>query len=238
MILIALSLLLTIPMVHAQIKTTPSYSEKYEKGSGKLRAKEWVTKDKMRIESFDAKGNRTIMIYRADSAKIYTYVEVDKRWTVFPMSKLQDGTFLGGGMNLTGTSTKRKRLREEEAEGFDCTVYYVESKTGHENGMTSNADKTEWIYEPYQMVIKESDMINPGGYLVRRNIKIGEPDPSVFELEGYKGGSDLPMGGLMELMMNFTKDSKTNEKSGGNKSSGNNKSDADKMVEMMKQLMK
>ena len=230
-------MLLAVPMVQAQIKTTPSYSEKYEKGSGKLRTKEWVTKDKMRIESFNAEGNRTIMIYRADSAKIYTYVESDDRWTAFPISSLQDGTFMGGGMNLTGTSTKRKRLGEEEAEGFDCTVYYVESKTGHENGMTSNADKKEWIYEPYQMVIKESDMINPGGYLVRRNIQIGEPDPSVFELKGYKGGSDLPMGGVIDMMLNFKKDSKTKEGSKETKSSGNKNNDADKLMDMMKQMM-
>ena len=30
-----------------QIKTSPSYSEVYEKGSGKLRAKEWIMPDKM-----------------------------------------------------------------------------------------------------------------------------------------------------------------------------------------------
>ena len=57
-----------------QIKTSPSYSEVYEKGSGKLRAKEWIMPDKMRVESYDPNGKCTIMIFRADSAKIYTQI--------------------------------------------------------------------------------------------------------------------------------------------------------------------
>ena len=55
-------------------------------------------------------------------------------------------------------------------EGYDCNHYYVETATSHKNGTTSYSDKDEWVYEPYNMVIQESDMVNPGGKIAVRTV--------------------------------------------------------------------
>lgn len=183
------------------VKTVPSYSEEYEQQTGILRSKQWVSTDKIRIEAYDDKGDYTLMIYRADSAKIYTQNSITKKWIAFPLSQIKDGSFMGGLLNIVNHSSERKFINEENVGSYSCLHYYVKSTTGHKGGATSNADWDEWVYEPYNMVIKKSDDLNPGGYLIRRNIKIGEPDPKLFELpKDYTGNNDLPIGGIMELL--------------------------------------
>ena len=214
-----------------QIKTSPSYSEVYEKGSGKLRAKEWIMPDKMRVESYDPNGKCTIMIYRLDSAKVYTQIG-DGSWMAMPLSRVKDGTFMGGSLNLTRNKTKRTHRGKETVEGYDCEHYYVETATGHENGTISYSDKDEWVYEPYNMVIQESDMVNPGGYLVRRNIKLGSQPASMFELPKDYKGSELPLGGIMEKILGGEK--KSPEKQDGKKKTESK--DADVMNSLLEML--
>lgn len=212
-----------------QIKTSPSYSEVYEKGSGKLRAKEWIMPDKMRVESYDPNGKCTIMIFRADSAKIYTQIG-NGSWLAIPLSSVKAGTFMGGSLNLTGNKSKRTHRGQETVEGYDCNHYYVETATSHENGTTSYSDKDEWVYEPYNMVIQESDMVNPGGYLVRRNIKLGTQPASMFELPKDYNGGDLPLGGIMEILGG----TKKSDKQGTQKKTESKEADVmNSLLEMM-----
>ena len=212
-----------------QIKTSPSYSEIYEKGSGKLRSKEWIMPDKMRVESYDPKGKCSIMIYRADSAKIYTQIG-NGSWLAIPLSSVKAGTFMGGSLNITGNNSKRKFRGQETVEGYDCNHYYVETATSHENGTTSYSDKDEWVYEPYHMVIQESDMVNPGGYLVRRNIKLGTQPASLFELPKDYNGNELPLGGIMEILGG----TKKSDKQGSQKKTESKEADVmNSLLEMM-----
>lgn len=225
------AVMLGVSAAIGQIKTSPSYSEVYEKGSGKLRSKEWIMPDKMRVESFDPKGKSTIMIFRLDSAKIYMQIG-DGSWMALPLSRIKDGTFMGGSLNLTGNKSKRTHRGRETVEGYDCEHYYVETATSHENGTTSYSDKDEWVYEPYNMVIKESDMVNPGSYLVRRNIKLGTQPASLFELPKDYKGSELPLGGIMEKMLGGQKNSGKQE---GKKKTDSKEADVmNSLLEMMK----
>ena len=185
--------------------------------------------DKMRVESYDPNGMCTIMIYRADSAKIYTQIG-NGSWLAIPLSSVKAGTFMGGSLNITGNKSKRTHRGQETVEGYDCNHYYVETATSHENGTTSYSDKDEWVYEPYNMVIQESDMVNPGGYLVRRNIKLGTQPASLFELPKDYNGNELPLGGIMEILGG----TKKSDKQGSQKKTESKEADVmNSLLEMM-----
>jgi hypothetical protein len=196
-----ITVFLLVAAVAAKSQIIPHYGETYEKETGKLRGKAWMSAVGFRQESTNDKGKTSVTIYRVDSAKVYHLDMEKKTWMAFPLSQLMDGTLSGiEAFERESHSVQRTLINQETVEGKACNHYRVVTATALKGGTTDRADWEEWIYEPDKMWIQRSDDIRAGRYLVHRNIVMGAQPAHLFEIPKDFKGSSFPAGGMMEML--------------------------------------
>lgn len=245
-----LTAIITVQAQNFKIVTAPHYAEAYEEETGKLVSKEWVSAENFRQELPKDDGKTTIVIYRADSAKVYILDTEKKTRMSFSVSEASQGKLWGiESMEVEGRSQTKKLLGRETIEGYDCAHYSVTRETTTKNGQKESVTTDEWIYEPTQIVIRSSDLNRGSGYLIRRNIAIGAQPTHLFEIPRDYTAINIPTGGFMEMIISSSGKSEAQIKEEVNNSNaksqleqlkelGNdqNKTQEQKLQEMMKML--
>jgi hypothetical protein len=167
---------------------TPHYAEIYNKSTGKLKCKQWVSGMNARIESTDEKtGSTMIMILRAAERKVLvingngTYMELD-------LDKFQDRSVAASAQE-TKDRFKKELINKEEVEGRMCEHYKMtDAKPDQTAGQVGQWE--EWFSPELGVVVQTYDwdvLTDRMVYEVRRNIKVGEQPASLFEVpKGYK----------------------------------------------------
>ena len=205
--ILCITFVLFAAAVSAKAQVVPHYGETYEKETGKLRGKAWVSALGFRQETPDENGKTSILIYRIDSAKVYIVDMEKKTWLSFSLSQITDGTLSGiRALERENHNVKRTLINQETVEGKNCNHYRVETATLLKGGTTDYADWEEWIYEPDKMWIQRSDDLRAGYYLVHRNIRMGAQPAHLFDIPRDFKGSELPMGGMLEMFTGKAQD--------------------------------
>jgi hypothetical protein len=183
-----------------------TYFEEYWESSGEFIAKEWHYGGNLRRESVDKMTGRNIlMIYRVDSAKIYSVDMEAKTYKAIPLSmvsNMQEITNNVVGLDLeTGRNTTREFVKEEVVEGYPCTLYEVKTTSTNKlsDGSVTDYYANEWVYKPYNIWIRSKELpYEPSK--VRRNIQTGPQPAQLFEIPKGFEGFTLGSGGLMEMI--------------------------------------
>ena len=190
-----------------QTQVIPYYGETYEKETGKLRSKAWISaQGHFRMETTGETGKTNVTIFRADSTKAYLLDMEKKTWMAISLSQITGGTLSGiAALEVESRSVTREFRGQEDIEGLTCSHYYVKGASALKGGTTDYNDYDEWIYEPDQIWRQRTDEIRPGLYLVHRNIKTGAPPAHLFEIPKDFRGSELPLGGMLEMFTGKSK---------------------------------
>jgi hypothetical protein len=162
--------------------------------SGKVRSKEYVTPTKMRIEDYDDDGKlQFINIIRMDHQKAYTFYVAHKTYVEFP---LQGKTIPERNspewkkleklmMGELASQTKEEKIGTETINGYKAEKFRVTTRI---EKMSDGSISYEWYAKEFFTPVRiqhgdsEEDDIEE-----LRNIKVGAPASSLFELpSGYK----------------------------------------------------
>ncbi len=170
----------------------PHYADMYE--GNKRIGKQWASGGNARLEQLRDDGTSTIMIYRADSAKIYTLNPDRKIYMVLPMSQATNMNALIGAKVVENANVSRTFKGMQVVDGKECSLYEITHTTTLTDGSTERRTHREWWWEPLNTFIK-SDA--PDFEL--RNIVQGAQPASLFEIPRDYTAMALPTGGFMEL---------------------------------------
>ena len=167
--------------------------------SGRVVGKYYVTEKKIRMDSSDEKGGRgnAASIVRLDQNKMYALQE-DKTYIEFPfkgtISNLEDlGTQMMGG---AAPQRKVESLGSETVNGYKAEKSKV-TTTMNMMGQTFTTTTYEWKAKEFDMPLRTQT--DKGDIMEMRNIKVGAPSDSVFEIPaGYK--KNIEMENMMKQM--------------------------------------
>ncbi len=190
--ILLLAVCLAIGVATAQAQPRPHYADMYE--GNKQIGKQWASGGNARLERLRDDGTSTVMIYRADSAKIYTLRADRKIYMVLPMAQSTDMNALIGAK---GNEVSRQFEGMEVVDGKECSRYTVTTTTTHADGSTETVSRSEWWWEPLNTFIKQQYGHRPAWEL--RSIVQGAQPASLFEIPRDYTAMNLPVGGLMEM---------------------------------------
>ncbi len=136
------------------------YGETFEKETGVMRSRTWVSISKMksRLEHI-GKDGKISSVTILDMKTLTSYnLNLDKKtYQVMDMKKLIDGSALGiEALKVVDSKTERTVLGKEKIEGYDCTHYGVSTVTTTQGGSDSG-QYDEWIWEPHGIPIQITD---------------------------------------------------------------------------------
>jgi hypothetical protein len=180
----------------ATAQPNPHYADMYE--GNKLIGKQWISGGHARLERLRDDGTSTIMIYRADSAVIYTLNPERKVYIPLPMSQATDMNALIGAKVEEGRNVTRKFEGMEEVDGKMCSRYTVTVVTTLVNGSTETSTRSEWWWEPLNTFIRQQYGYSPAWEL--RNIRQGTQPANLFEIPNDYKAMNIPVGGIMEML--------------------------------------
>jgi hypothetical protein len=216
----------------ATAQPNPHYADMYDASTNKLIGKQWMSGIHARLERIKDDGTSTIMIYRADSAVIYTLNPEKKVYMPLPMSQATDMNLLIGAKVEEGRSVTREFIGIEDVEGKQCAHYKVTIITMLANGTQSTGGHHEWFYEPLNTFIR----YQPFGYgnaWILRNIRQEAQPANLFEIpRDYKAMNVLPAGGLMEMLQQSNGKSQADMQQGVNNANKDAKEKTDKLNEI------
>jgi hypothetical protein len=225
---VAIATCLAVAMMTAQAQPKVSFSctQTYQ-GSGKLYDKEWVSVAggnlRLRAERIDEKtGEKTITIFRQDSAKFYMLKPETKKAMVLPMSQIKGGINSLVGLDIEKNRTKKlELLGTDEINGYECKHYLSTSISTLKNGTESSGCFEYWLHEPTGVQMAHKEGCGFTAVIEMSTFQQGAQPDALFEIpKGYQV-IELPTGGLMEM---FT-----------GKSKAENQKDADEFEKKAKQ---
>ena len=184
----------------ATAQPNPHYADMYDVSSNKLIGKQWMSGSHARLERIKDDGTSTVMIYRADSAVIYTLNPERKVYMPLPMSQATDMNQLIGAKVEEGRNVTREFIGMEDVEGKQCAHYKVTIVTTLANGTQSTGGHHEWFYEPLNTFIRWQPL-GYGNAWILRNIRQGAQPANLFEIPRDYRAMGLPAGGLMEMLL-------------------------------------
>ena len=192
----------------AQAQHTSYSGSEHYLYSKKLYAKIWMQADpgnlKSRSESVDENtGERTVIIYRQDSAKIYTLKPEKKTYIVIPMSQVTNMNSLLGIEFETHRTVDREFIGLETVNGYECHHYKHTSTSTFSHGGEEVGVFHSWIYQPLNVQMQHSN----GGYdepIFLNNFQQGPQPAHLFEIPKDYEGFTVPAGGLNEMIKNET----------------------------------
>ncbi len=189
-----------------KIGVPPHYGENYEEETGKLQHKHWISEENFRQEMVRDDGSApTVVIYRADSAKVFLLNADKKTYIAFSMQQALEGKLAGiESLETAGGGVTRKFVRHEGVDGWDCTLWSVTRKSVTKGGSESSVTVEEWRHEPTKLVIRSTDLSRSYGYTLHRNIVIGPQPESMFVIPRDYTAMNVPMGGMLEMFTGKT----------------------------------
>jgi hypothetical protein len=171
----------------------------YDVSSNKLIGRQWMSGSHARLERIRDDGTSTVIIYRADSAVIYTLNAEKKVYMPLPMSQATDMNQLIGVKVEEGNNVTREFIGMEDVEGKQCAHYKVTIVTTLANGTQSVGGHHEWIYAPLNTFIRWQPL-GYGSAWVLRNIAIGAQPAHLFEIPKDYAVIAIPAGGIIEML--------------------------------------
>ena len=220
MILLAVCLASVVTTAWAQPR--PHYADMYE--GNKQVGKQWASSSgHLRVERLQPDGSNTIIIYRADSVKVYALRPDRKTYMVVPFSQATNMNALIGAKVESGRTTTREELGRERVGIYDCKVYRVTTSSTLADGTTKTGIRKEWWWEPLNTFIK-SDI--PDFDL--RNIVQGEQPADLFAIPRDYAVIAIPSGGLMDMFRQTSGRSQSDLQDA--------KRDADKQVDRIRDI--
>jgi hypothetical protein len=188
--------------ISAQAQVPTHYGETYEKETGKLRGKAWISPQTgFRQETPGKDGHASVIIFRRDSMMAYVLNPAKKTYISIPFSQITDAGKLSGieGFEEQSHNSKRTLVNKEVIEGVECDHYFVERTGQRKDGGTEYNNYDEWI-APDKIWRQRSDETRPGRYLVHRNIRIGQVAAHLLEIPKDFKGTTMPGGGMLEML--------------------------------------
>lgn len=185
------------------VKTVSYSGREYYKYSGKEYAKIWTQADpgnlKSRSERVDEQtGEKSIIIFRQDSAKMFVLKPEKKTYMVLAMSQLNLNDLVG--LNLEKDRNVQKELVGiENINGYECHHYKFISNSTFNNGTQEKGCHESWIFEPLNVTMQQSNC----GYdepITLGSFQQGQQSAHLFEIPKDYNVIALPTGGLMELI--------------------------------------
>ena len=160
--------------------------------SGQTVGKYHVTEKKIRMDSSDAKrGGGTSSIIRMDQGKMYILQDEDKTYMEMPFKGTVDNLENLGKQMMGGIAPERKveSLGTEKISGYNAEKSKI-TTTVNMMGRKFTTTGYEWKAKEFTMPIRtETDK---GEAMEMRNIKIGAPSDSVFEIPaGYTRNTQM-----------------------------------------------
>jgi len=161
--------------------------------TGKVRNREYVTPTKMRIDSYDEDGKlETIDIIRIDHKKRYFFYVDNKTYFEFPLKgeiipernspewKEFEKTIMGE----FAPQTIEEKISAETVNGYKTEKFRVTTRMGELPASVSY----EWYAKEFDTPVRTQSGEDEGDDIQElRNIKVGAPAASLFELpSGYK----------------------------------------------------
>ncbi len=139
--------------------------------------KVYFSRDKMRSD-IDMEGRKMVIIYRRDKKQLWAFNPGKKIYVQQPLDEKE------WKQKTTGMSENAKILGKETVNGYRCTKKEVTNKLNI-MGREITTHRTVWISDKFDMPIRTSSQ--NGMVTELRNIKVGSPPASVFEIpQGYK----------------------------------------------------
>ena len=177
--------------------------------SGRLEGKVYVTSTKMRFEDY-ASGEKPefISLIRFDQQKMYFLFTDSKTYIEYPLEVKSPSDWkemqkvLGGLAEMPGIEMKttEKKVAEETVNGYKTEKFRI-TETATFMGTRQTSTSYVWIAKEFSIPIRTQDDEDDGKITELRNIKIGAPPASLFELPaGYK--LDKEKMGQIEEMRN------------------------------------
>ncbi|MCL2473439.1 MAG: DUF4412 domain-containing protein [Alphaproteobacteria bacterium] len=166
--------------------------------TGQVVGKYYVTEKKIRVDSSNEKGGgNVISIIRMDQDKMYalqedkTYMEIPFKGTVTDLESI--GTQMMGGI---APQRKVENLGSETVSGYKAEKSKV-TTTMNMMGQTFTTTAHEWKAKEFDMPLRTQT--DKGETMEMRNIKVGAPPASVFEIPaGYT--RNVEMENMMKQM--------------------------------------
>ena len=158
----------------------PYSAEMVEVKSGRVTQKLAVTRDKTYVEIFDPQGRLLARgIFRADQGKVYTFNELDKSYVEISFDP----------DDRDDEEEKREKTGAETVNGYKADKFRI---TGRHTG-----DNYEWLtaeFGPKPIRTEHKGVVEE-----MRNIRIGEPNASLFDIPaGYTNNAMM-----QEMMKNL-----------------------------------
>ena len=148
-------------------------------------SKLFVTEQKMRMDTSEVGGG--IGIIRMDRGKMYVLQE-DKTYMEIPMKGDKIPSFEELGAQMMGEAAPKRKLENlgsETVNGYQTEKFRVITMVNM-MGQTYTMTHYEWMAKEFDVPLRTQDE-NGGQTMEIRNIKVGAPDASVFEIPaGYK----------------------------------------------------
>jgi hypothetical protein len=163
--------------------------------TGKLQSKVYVTPTKMRTEDYDDDGKlRTISIVRMDHQKTYLFFVNEKAYTEFPLkgktiperNSPEAKEFEKWIMGEFASERKEEKVGTETVNGYKTEKFRVTTRI---EKLSDESVSYEWYAKEFIVPVRaqHGDDNEDGDIEELRNIKIGAPASSLFELpSGYK----------------------------------------------------
>jgi hypothetical protein len=150
--------------------------------SGKVVGSVAATENKMRWESHED-DDKSLSIIRMDQGKMYAFQE-DKTFIEIPIKEdtVLTPAGLAGAMLGDAFKITREKVGTETVSGYHTEKFKV-TYTANIMGHSKPTIITEWTAEEFDIPVRmEAD----DGTVEMRNIKVGAPDASLFEIPaGY-----------------------------------------------------
>ncbi len=174
---------------HAQAGTIKEYTaEMVNVDSGQVEQKFYVTEQKIRTDMLGSRNTAEgVIIMRLDRGKLFMLQPEDQAYFEVPLDKnvknlkdLENQTVLG-----MSPEVKREKLGNETVNGYKTEKFKVTTSATVAN-TTNTTEHYEWVAPEFDLPLR---LQTPGdkAVLEMRNIKIGAPAASVFEIPyGYR----------------------------------------------------
>jgi len=146
--------------------------------------KVYFTPNAVRIESDDAKGNKTIQIMRFDQKVMWNVVPAQKMYVEMPGASLSDWASWADTQGV-----QRESLGMEQVGAYHCEKFRVQL-----NVMGQQATSLEWDAKELDgLPVKTQD--EKGKWSTEyRNVQVAPQDPSLFEVPA--GYQKISIGGM------------------------------------------
>jgi hypothetical protein len=209
--MITMSFAVFVSAVAAQ-KQTVSYSgTECWLYSGKEYAKIWMQADpgnlKSRSERIDEKtGEKSIIIYRQDSAKMFVLKPEKKTYIALATSQMNLNDLVGLDVEKNRTVEREFLGTEKLKNGYECHHYISKSTSVLKNGTQETGCFEYWEYEPLNVQMQHKIACGYDEPILLTNFRQGAQPAHLFEIPKDYKGMYLPEGGLLEMFTGKSKE--------------------------------